>query len=393
MPAFQAMLYGGTLPTSGVACTARFAGSYLQVDGAHHQSIAATDIHTSVGGFDDTSLFLNWQAGGQRYALSPVDAAARATLSATAPPELQKNLKRSKRQSFSQSWVWYGALTMIGLVALGLVFAYFQTERLTHWLAEKVPVETEVRLGEATLSQVKAEGDLVDSGKALEMVKDIGGRLTKGSRYEYQWFLKDDPSINAFAVPGGIVVVHTGLIARASSPEEVAGVLAHEVQHIELRHSLQNMIHAAGWAAILAVTLGDVTAITGVLLHQAGNLRHSRRLESEADARGLQALARAKIPLGGMEAFFGKLAEENKDSDTFALLSSHPATTERLANIRKLAKATPCMGCAPLAINWAAIQADPALAKAQKEAKAEAEKKAKREKAKPQPAAPAPEAR
>jgi predicted Zn-dependent protease len=193
-------------------------------------------------------------------------------------------------------------------------------------------------------------------------VADIGARLTKGSRYQYRWYVSDEREINAYALPGGIVVVNAGLIENADSAEELAGVLAHEVQHVEYRHTLQQMIHTAGWAAVLAVALGDVSAITAIVLHQLGNLRNSRQLESQADAEGMKALARAGIPLEGMPSLFRKLQaeQEKKGGDGVALMSSHPATAERIADLEQLGRTLKC-DCPPLAatmgIDWSAVQA------------------------------------
>ena len=125
--------------------------------------------------------------------------------------------------------------------------------------------------------------ELTQEGLAAKTVAEIGSRLTVGSRYKYRWYVSNDKEVNAFALPGGIIVINAGLIAKAGSADELAGVLAHEVQHVEHRHTLQQMIHAAGWAAVLAVVLGDVSAITAIVVHQLGNLRNSRKLEAQAD--------------------------------------------------------------------------------------------------------------
>ncbi len=100
------------------------------------------------------------------------------------------------------------------------------------------------------------------------------------------------------------------MIEAAGSAEELAGVLAHEVQHVEQRHTLQQMIHTAGWAAVLAVVLGDVSAITAIVIHQLGNLRNSRKLEAQADAEGIEgAGARRHSARRAWPSLFRKLAE------------------------------------------------------------------------------------
>ena len=235
----------------------------------------------------------------------------------------------------------------------------FIMQRLTGWLADQISIETEQRLGKTLLSEFSADDELHREGPVVDAVKLIGERLTKGSKYHYEWYVKDHDSVNAFALPGGRVIVHSGLIAQTESAEELAGVLAHEVQHVELRHSLRQMIHTTGWAAVLTVVLGDVSAITGVLAHQLGNLQYSRTLESEADRAGLHAMARAGIASTGMRDFFARMRDKEKktgDGIGIALLSSHPATSERLSEIERMAGQITCT-CAPLKTNWPAIKA------------------------------------
>ena len=122
---------------------------------------------------------------------------------------------------------------------------------------------------------------------------------------------------------------------------------------------MQQMIHAAGWAAVLAVVLGDVSAITAIVVHQLGNLHNSRKLEEQADLDGMKALARAGIPVEGMAAMFRRLQsdEASTGDDIPGLLSSHPATAQRIAELDRLAKTLQCH-CSSLSYDWSAVQAD-----------------------------------
>lgn len=112
----------------------------------------------------------------------------------------------------------------------------------------------------------------------------------------------------------------------------MAGELVHEVQHVDWRHSLRIMINAVGWAALLAVVLGDVGAVAGVLIHQAGAMRFSRELEAQADLHGLAGLPRAGLPVSGMVTFFRRL-QKKEEKGSVPLLSSRPATAERVARL------------------------------------------------------------
>ena len=356
---FEVCLHGPGLPQAGRRCQAHFEGDVLVVESESALRVEATALTVSAGGFDDNALFLNWCTEQASYAAIVDTSTARHTLLSIAPQALRPQLAPAARSVDYQHFKWRAVLTVIAVATLLVVLVLWQNEMVTVWLADRISIETEQRLGKTLLSEFEAGGQLHQNGPVVDAIKVIGERLTKGSKYHYEWYVKDDDSVNAFAVPGGRVIVHSGLIAQAASAEELAGVLAHEVQHVELRHSLRQMIHTAGWAAVLTVALGDVSAMTGIFVHQLGNLQYSRSLESEADVAGLHAMARAGIPLAGMRDFFAHMQAKEKKNGIgidIALLSSHPATGERLSEIERIAAQTPCT-CAPLKMDWQAVQA------------------------------------
>lgn len=353
---YAARLYGRELPSAGLDVTAWFVGGRLQVEGDRTFDVPADRLTVEAGGFDHDQLFLAWDsADGGRLSLTPADAAARATLLGTAPPALEPALRRYQQRNQRERTKWVVLGSVAGVFALSLFGLWWGYGAVVDWAAEQVPVEVEEKLGESTLAQLKAGGKLIEDGPAVEAIRSIGARLTAGSRYTYQWAVLDEASVNAFAAPGGQVVVHRGLIAAAKTPEELAGVLAHEVQHIEQRHTLKSMINGLGVATLATVALGDVSAMGGVLAYQVGTLSYSRDLEAEADRLGLAALSRAKIAPDGMARFFRTLEKEAPQMP-IALLSSHPATDDRIEAIEAGIRALPEQDYQPLAIDWAAVQ-------------------------------------
>jgi beta-barrel assembly-enhancing protease len=353
------LLHGPELPPSGLPARLRFHGDYLRVrreDGSV-QDVAADSLVVDVTGFNEDTLQLSWQHQGHAHAVTVADPAAHRVLLANAPQGFSRRLKggHSKMQYHRRKWNTVVGI-LVGLVLL-VGIAWWQSEAITMWIANRVSMETEIGIGDRALAQLETEHVLTQEGPAAKTIAEIGARLTKGSRYQYRWYVSADREVNAYALPGGIVVINAGMIEAADNAEELAGVLAHEVQHIEHRHTLQQMIHAAGWAAVLAVVLGDVSAITAIVIHQLGNLRNSRKLESQADVEGMKALARAGIPLDGMAALFRKLQkqQERRGGEGVALLSSHPATEERIADLEQLARTLEC-DCQPLGIDWPAVQ-------------------------------------
>lgn len=355
---FTVRLYGRDLPAAGVPASAWFVGQHLRVvaEPGPELDVAVDQLRIDTGGFDHDRLYLGWDTPAGRLSISPVDAAAEATLVGTAPTRLDAALQRHARGTRRSRHQWRLITGAAAAAALLLASLWWTYGALVSWAADHVPPEAEAKLGAATLAELKKGGKLIEQGPAVDALREIGGRLTAGSRYTYHWALLDEPSINAFAAPGGQVVVHRGLIAAARTPEELAGVLAHEVQHIEQRHTLKSMINGLGVAALATVVLGDVSAVAGMLAYQIGTLSYSRDLEAQADRLGLDALVRARIAPDGMAHFFRTL-EKQAPQMPIALLSSHPATDARIEAIEAGIAALPKQDYPPLAIDWAAVQA------------------------------------
>ena len=122
----------------------------------------------------------------------------------------------------------------------------------------------------------------------------------------------DDPLVNAFALPGGHMILMTGLMREARSPEEVAGVLAHEVQHVLQRHVVKRTVRALGWRVWFSLFFGG-SGLEEVAFG-AGNLMemtYGRAQESEADRKGAELLAKAGLPIGPLGDFFDRLSKKD----------------------------------------------------------------------------------
>ena len=130
--------------------------------------------------------------------------------------------------------------------------------------------------------------------------------------------------VNAFALPGGYVVVFTGLMKKAESGEEVAGVLSHELNHVLQRHGLERLVKSLGLMTVTAIVFGNQQGLVG-MMKQLGvelfTLKFGREQETEADLTGLQLLQRAKIDPAGMSRFSTALGERSR-SDGVALHAS-----------------------------------------------------------------------
>ena len=348
---FAGRLHGPGHPDTGTPARGEFVGGKLRIDGSY--GVDPSRITVEAGGFNQDDVVLNWSDEAGPFALMVTEPAAKQALLAGAPAALAPQLKRWNRGvSFTRNF-WRTAFTVAAAAAVVIALGLWQHDQVVKWAAANVSPESERRLGQNALDGIKREGRIVEQGKAFDAIREIGARLTQESTRKYEWYLKDDPSVNAFALPGGFIVVHAGLVHSAESADELAGVLAHEIEHIEQRHTMQLLIYQLGWATLLAVAAGDLSTLSTVLLLQFGNLKFSRDLEAQADSGGLETLRKSGVSPDGMVSFFKKLAKDAGGAP--AWMSTHPSTSERVEVLEAAIREKPCAECKPYAMDWAAV--------------------------------------
>jgi predicted Zn-dependent protease len=242
-----------------------------------------------------------------------------------------------------------GLVVVAGLAAIaaGVGLYLFALPAVAGVAAERVPVQWEARLGDAiaehiapvTARCVDAERQARIDALAAAVLKPVSP-----SGYTFRIAVADTPTVNALAAPGGAIVVFRGLLDRTESAEELAGVLAHEFQHVLHRHATRAIFQHASAGILMAAVVGDVSAVVAFGLEGArmlGDLSMSRQAEAQADRDGMQMLHEAGIDTAGMVSFFEKLAELHGDPGRGKYLMSHPAPQERLATMRALSAQWP----------------------------------------------------
>ncbi|OZG71556.1 peptidase M48 [Hahella sp. CCB-MM4] len=267
-------------------------------------------------------------------------------------PSLQGQL-RSARNVRRFSWAVLFLVAFLIVAAPVSVFVFMDS--ITAVVARQVPVEWEEKIGKTAFGQYQVESNLLDSEegeKAIAALTDPLINAVQDDRFTYKIYVSDSPDLNAFALPGGYIVINAGLILAADNGEEVLGVMAHEISHVTEQHGVRNIIAATGTYTLIQAMFGDVSGLLATVVNAAPfllNQSYSRDFEADADEKGLQLLQRAEINPTGMISFFEKIIEEEKkrmeqieDDDTRELLeqsmgflSSHPATEERIASLRK----------------------------------------------------------
>ncbi len=204
-------------------------------------------------------------------------------------------------------------------------------------------VADEKELGRRFALQAAGQLPTVEDPVVVELVRDIGARLvtTLGPQpFEYQFQVVANPTLNAFAVPGGYIWVFGGLIAQVSTVDELASVMGHEVAHVHAHHIVRQREQTQLWnyAALLGVLLAAVQPVLGagaMAAAQAATLRYSRAFEEEADYLGLGFMHAAGYQLGAMPSFFKKVLATQRLNPTSMppYLLTHPLTENRIAHV------------------------------------------------------------
>lgn len=260
----------------------------------------------------------------------------------------RKKVRARKRMA------WAVLLGVVGSVVALLLGLFLARDKMVRTAAKAVPVDWEIAAGDKLFEQIIATKRLVTDTNINAQLKQITEPLLAGikdNRYPLKFHIVEDATLNAFAMPGGNVVIHSGLLMAADSPEEVAGVLGHEIAHVTQRHSIRSIISSAGLFLVLQAMIGDVTGIAAVLANNSAFLldrKFSRDFERESDNHGWDYLLAANIKPEGMIAFFTKMQAEEKrmrekmkdattidvDPGALEILSTHPATDERMKNLQ-----------------------------------------------------------
>lgn len=341
--------FGPGLPPQGATVKVAPAGEQLLIeDWPQVQAVARNKLLVRRQG---EGLALEWQTAGGRCALA-LDAQAAGMLSGWLP-----QTAASAQDKATRRWLGVALFLAIGLplLLLALFFAFRTT--LVDIAVGQIDVAQEKDLADQLWQMQRMQLKLIEQTAANRFVEEVGARLTavRPSPYRYQFFIADEASVNAFAMPAGYIVVHRGLLQQAASAEEVAGVLAHEIEHVEQRHALRGLVQELGMTLVTVAVSGDLGGVAAHWMQDLAGLQFSRSQESAADEGGYARLLAARIDPHGMASFFEKLGKEQAGMPgALSLLSTHPDSAERAQAIQARLQAAP--GLPPLKYDWAAIR-------------------------------------
>lgn len=211
--------------------------------------------------------------------------------------------------------------------------------------------EQDVEIGQQSAVQAEQQLPILNDSSVNAYVSRIGARLaanTGGAKFPYRFRVVNASDINAFALPGGPIYLNRGVIEQSRNEGEVAGVIAHEIAHVELRHGTHQASKAylaqAGISILGGLLGGKVGQNTAQIINTVGGiglnalfLKYSRDLETQADVRGAQILAASGYSPADMVGFFQTLERTDKAKKT-NWLSDHPAPPDRISRIQQEAK-------------------------------------------------------
>ncbi|MDP2333590.1 MAG: M48 family metallopeptidase [Reyranella sp.] len=245
--------------------------------------------------------------------------------------------------------------TLVALVGLFWVAVDYGTEYAAPWL----PYSLQARLGETVFEELVADKDQCHGEAGLEAINTLANDLARAAGYEHEitvHIIEGGP-VNAFTLPGGILVFYSDLIDQAKNSSQVAGVLAHEIGHVVHHHPIKGIARQYGIDLLAKLVSGGYSDLL-TTLSSGGNillaLRNGRAFEREADTTGVALLEKLEVRADGIAGFFEQMMEkEPKDAALAAgIWSSHPPTQERIDATKRPAIGRPAFSDA----DWKALR-------------------------------------
>jgi Zn-dependent protease with chaperone function len=363
----NALCFGEEFPATGLPCHVEVSPTGLTVHFEESRptlgplSLPFSALSISAGGLDHDQLVVRWGEPPDVHTLYLKDPALIRSFRSSAPPELTNHLDETaatvRRMRSRHRMVWAILLAVVGGLVLAL---WFSTDVLVEWAVDRIPSDWEQRLGQSAYQDFLLQQTVITEGASVAAVQEISQRLIAhipDNPYRFEISVVKNDIVNAFALPGGYVVVFTGLLEKAQSGEEVAGVLSHEFNHVLQRHGLERIVRQLGLVAVLGILLGDQQGLTGVM-KQIGaelfSLKFGRTQETEADLTGLRLLYWAHIDPAGMVTFFQRLSEQEQGRVEW--LSTHPMSVSRAERLKKEIASLPTMVPEPFTFQWNTVQ-------------------------------------
>lgn len=253
--------------------------------------------------------------------------------------EMQTEAQKPWHQkSTGKEWI-RNSLLIAGILAVLFLGYLLIVPWLSQKLASNVSIKTERQLGDAVYRGMELN-ELEDTTRSI-LLNQFFAKMNVTTDYSIRLSVIENEVVNAFALPGGRIVVYSALLNEMESYSELAALLSHEFTHVNNKHSTRSIFRKLGSKIFLGLLFGKISAVTGIVLEHADNLKslkYARHLEKEADMEGLAILTKRGIDPKGFTDLFLHLKDAGMSSMMPEFLGSHPDVDTRIAYIQESAK-------------------------------------------------------
>ncbi|MCA9261669.1 MAG: M48 family metallopeptidase, partial [Planctomycetales bacterium] len=328
----------------------------------HQYTIAYGDCELEIGGFSgrmlfcrghDESLTIFCEEPGFADALSRAASGQLATQVEYLLAERRRDARRGR------GYVAIG----LALLCLLLIAGYYGVKAGARAAARALPLSVDRQIGQRAFAAMDLEGPEINDADVKKPLRDLVALLAPHAAVEgldFEIHVIDADIANAFALPGGVIVVYVGLIEQADNAEQLAGVIGHEMAHATLRHGMEAVSHTIGLATAVHLLLGDASALAAAgadVLQMAAVNSYSREQEAAADQEAVRMLDAAGVNPSGLPEFFHQHDDPGDERPGIvAWLDTHPSHADRVDALESQIRALPPREYHPLAIDWPALQ-------------------------------------
>lgn len=221
-----------------------------------------------------------------------------------------------------------------GIIAVALSMYFYIIPFAADVFARILPTAYEVSLGNKLYNQIIAH-DTIDTLKT-NLANRFAKQIDFNTDYSIQITVVHAKEVNAFATPGGHIIVYDALLNKLENPDELTALFSHEATHVIERHSLRAISNELSRSLFLSIIFHNSGGISSVLVDNANmlnSLRFSREMERTADEGAIKIMLRNNIDPKGMVQLLDLLKKEDKTTGSYTYLSTHPATKERIADV------------------------------------------------------------
>jgi Zn-dependent protease with chaperone function len=242
------------------------------------------------------------------------------------------------KKSSGKEWI-RNSLLILGILGLLFLLYLLIVPWLSQKLASKVSIQTEKQLGDAVYDALGLAGQ--EDTAISYVLNEFFTAMDVPTAYDIKISVVNDNVVNAFALPGGRIIVYSALLKEITSYPELAALLSHEFTHINNKHSTKSIFRRLGSKVFLGLLFGRLGTVTNVVVNHADNLKslkYSRSLEKEADMNGLNILTKREIDPNGFVSLFHHLDESAPANVMPEFLVSHPDVEKRIAYIQEASR-------------------------------------------------------